>query len=260
MELDQPQPTSLVEAIRYFSDPDVCLQYMVRLRWPNGVHCPICGRSDPLVLKRQRRWECRSKHPKRQFSCKTGTIMEDSPLGLDKWFVAMWLLTCCKNGVSSMEIHRDLKITQKSAWHLLHRIRLAMKTGNILKTPDDGGGNGEYEADETFIGGLASNMHKGRRERLIKGRGTIGKEIVMGILLRGTPTKPSRVVSAKRVPNTTMAVLQAEVRAAVERGSKLYTDSLRSYNGLAEDYIHEVVDHAVEYVRNRVHTNSMENF
>jgi hypothetical protein len=252
------EPKTLVEAIRHFSDPDVALQTMVQRRWPDGVHCPICGRANPLFLKRQRRWECKTKHERRQFSAKTGTVFEDSPLDLGMWFTAIWLLVNCKNGISSYELHRAMGVTQKSAWFMLHRIRLAMHTGSFLK--NEGGSGGEYEADETFVGGLASNMHKARREKKITGTGGSGKEIIMGILRRGTVDKPSRVVRAKRVPNTTREVLHAEVKAAVERGSKLYTDSLRSYRGLGPDYEHEVVDHAVEYVRDRVHTNGLENF
>lgn len=271
MELSEPK--SPVEAIRYYSDPAVTLQTMTWLRWPDGVRCPTCGRDNPRFIRTRSVWECRIKHPKQRFSAKTGTVMEDSPLGLDKWFVAAWLLANCKNGVSSLELHRDLGITQKSAWFMLQRLRLAMKKGTILKVDESDGGNtepppandnpdpvDEYKADKSFVGGLAKNMHKKERKKKIKGRGTVGKEIVMGVLVRGTPERPSQMVKARVVPNTTMEVLQAEVREAVKRGSRLYTDALRSYNGLAEDYLHEVVDHAIEYVRDRVHTNGMENF
>jgi len=252
----EPEPKTLVEAIRLFSDKDVTLSMMVRRRWPDGVRCPQCGRDDPRFFPRTRIWECRTKHPKRQFSAKTGTVFEDSPLDLGTWFTAIWLLTNCKNGISSYELHRAIGVTQKSAWFMLHRIRLAMHTGSFLKAE----GGGEFEADETFIGGKAANMHKARREKLGKGRGTIGKDIVMGILSRGTAAKPSKVVRAKRVPDTTMEVLQAEVRAVVEPGSRLYTDELRSYRGLSPEYLHETVDHTIEYVNGRVHTNGMENF
>lgn len=255
MELTEPK--TLHDAIRYYADPDVTLKTMVAQRWPDGVRCPTCGRDNPRFIRTRSIWECRVKHAKQRFSAKTGTVFEDSPLGLDKWFTAIWLLTNCKNGISSYELHRAIGVTQKSAWFMLHRIRLAMHTGSFLK--GDGSG-GEYEADETFIGGLASNMHKARRETRITGTGGVGKDIIMGILRRGTVDKPSRVVRARRVPNTTREVLHAEVKAAVERGSKLYTDSLRSYRGLGPDYEHEVVDHAVEYVRDRVHTNGLENF
>lgn len=255
MELvNAPEPKTLVEAIRHFSDPDVSLQTMVRLRWPNGVHCPICGRADPRFLAKQRRWECRTKHSCRQFSAKTGTIFEDSPLPLEKWFTAIWLVANCKNGVSSYELHRDIGVTQKSAWFMLHRIRLAMQTGSFKKA------TGTAEADETFIGGLARNMHKHKRAKKITGTGGAGKEAVMGVLSRGNGKNKSRVVKAKRVADTTKTTLHAEIKTAVETGSTIYTDAHSGYGGLATEYVHEVVNHAAEYVRGKVHTNGMENF
>jgi hypothetical protein len=148
-------PQTITEAIRYFADPEVALSTMVELRWPTGVHCPTCGRVDVRYIATRRMWECKEKHPRRQFSAKLGTIFEDSPLGLDKWFTAIWMIANCKNGVSSYEVHRAIGVTQKSAWFMLHRIRLAMETGSFLKPA-----SGETEADETFIGGLARNMSK----------------------------------------------------------------------------------------------------
>lgn len=247
------EPATLVEAIRHFADPDVTLNTMIGLRWPNGVCCPTCGRVDVRFIKTRRMWECKEAHPKRQFTAKIGTIFEDSPLSLDKWFVAIWMVANCKNGVSSYELHRAIGVTQKSAWFMLHRIRLAMQAGSLIKAEVD------VEADETFVGGLARNMHKDRRERAIKGTGGAGKSIVMGILERKGPQPTSRV-RARIVANTQKAVLHAEVRAAVKPGSNLYTDSASGYRGLSDDYKHEVVDHAVEYVRDQVHTNGMENF
>lgn len=256
MELDAlpSEPKTLVEAIRHFSDPDVALLTMVKLRWPNGVSCPICGHPNPHFLVKQRRWECRIKHAGRQFSAKTGTVFEDSPLPLEKWFTAIWLISNCKNGVSSYELHRAIGVTQKSAWFMLHRIRLAMQLGTIEKA------NGTAEADETFIGGLAKNMHKARKKKKITGTGGAGKEVVIGILSRGNGKNKSRVVKAKRVTDTTQETLQAEIKTAVETGSTIYTDAHGGYHGLAMEYVHEVVDHAVEYVRDKVHTNGMENF
>ena len=180
-----------------------------------------------------------------------GTIFEDSPLGLEKWLPAVWLITNGKNGVSSCELARTLGITQKSAWFMLHRIRLAMQNGSLLKI---GGNGGEVEADETFIGGKARNMHLSKRQRRITGTGTKDKVAVMGILERGGEVRTA-VVPSRRKP-----VLQAEVRKHVEAGAALYTDYLLSYEGLAADYAHKVVDHAVEYVNGRVHTNGLENF
>lgn len=247
------EPQTLVEAIRHFADPDVTLNTMVELRWPTGVHCPTCGRTDVRFIATRRMWECKEKHPKKQFSAKIGTIFEDSPLSLDKWFVAIWMIANCKNGVSSYEIHRALGVTQKTAWFMLHRIRLAMQTGSFIKS------GGEFEADETFIGGKSKNMSKARRAKSIPGSGVAGKEVIMGVLRRGTETEPSQAV-AGHVPNRKKATVQAAVRAVAVPGSAIYTDALRSYDNLAADYVHQFVDHAVEYVRDNVHTNGMENF
>lgn len=247
------EPQTLLEAIRHFADPDVALNTMVELRWPNGVHCPTCGRADVSFIKTRRMWECKEVHPKRQFSAKVGTIMEDSPLGLDKWFAGIWMVANCKNGISSYEMGRDLGITQKSAWFLDHRIRLAMQAGSLEKA------EGTAEADETLIGGLAKNMHKDRRERTIKGTGAAGKTIVMGILERKGRNPTSRV-RARVIKETTKSVLHAEVRSAVAPDSKLFTDSASGYEGLGDEFKHEVVNHAVEYVRGQVHTNGLENF
>ena len=149
-------PSTLQEAIIYFANPDNCIAYMVAQRWPEGVSCPACGRTDVSWLANQKKWQCKSAHAKRQFSAKVGTIFEDSPLGLEKWLPAVWIITSAKNGVSSCEMARTLGITQKSAWFMLHRIRLALQAGTMMKV---GGNGGEVEADETFIGGKARNMH-----------------------------------------------------------------------------------------------------
>jgi hypothetical protein len=247
------EPQTLVEAIRHFSDPDVTLATMVELRWPNGVTCPTCGCTTVRFIATRRMWECPLKHPRKQFSAKVGTIFEDSPLGLDKWFAAIWLIANCKNGVSSYEIHRGIDVTQKTAWFMLHRIRLAMETGSFLKS------GGEFEADETFIGGRSKNMSATRRAKTIKGSGVAGKEVVMGVLRRGTASETSKVV-AGHVKDRKKSTVQAAVRAIAEPGSAIYTDALMSYAGLANDYMHQCVDHAVEYVRDHVHTNGMENF
>jgi transposase-like protein len=247
------EPQTLVEAIKHFADPDVALQTMVGLRWPTGVCCPTCGRTDVRFIKTRRMWECKETHPKKQFSAKIGTIFEDSPMGLDKWFCAIWMIANCKNGVSSYEIHRAIGVTQKSAWFMLHRIRLAMETGSFIKS------GGEFEADESFIGGRSKNMSKKRRAMTITGSGTAGKEVIMGVLRRGDDAQPSKVV-AGHVPNRKKSTVQAAVRAIAAPGSAVYTDALRSYDGLASDYVHQVVDHAVEYVRDSVHTNGMENY
>jgi transposase-like protein len=244
------EPKSLQEAIIYFSNPDNCIDYLAIRRWPDGrVLCPTCG-SDKVKFNRNRRlWQCSTHHAKRQFSIKVGTVMEDSAIPLDKWMVATWRVTNCKNGISSYEIARDVKVTQKSAWFMLHRIRLAMQ--------DDFFGSklgGEVEVDETFIGGKARNMHLSKRQRRITGTGGKDKTAVMGILERGGK------VRAVVVPNRRRSALQTEVRKHVEAGAALYSDALQSYAGLATEYAHQVVDHATQYVDGRVHTNGLENF
>jgi transposase-like protein len=239
-------PETLQMVILYFQDPDRALQFAVRMRWPEGVTCPRCECDKVYFIASRRNWEC--KGCKKHFSVKVGTIMEDSPIGLDKWMCAMWLLGNCKNGISSYEISRDLNITQKTAWFLLHRIRLVMQAGSMEKKLC-----GTVEADETFVGGRAKFMHAERRAREIVGRGTVGKTIVMGVLERHGEARV-KVVETRRKKD-----VQAEVRKHVEPGSNLYTDALKSYDGL-EEFEHEFIDHAVEYVRGKVHTNGMENF
>jgi transposase-like protein len=244
-------PKTLQEAIVYFANPVNCLSYMVEHRWPNGVTCPVCGRKDVVYLANQKKWQCKSVHPKRQFSVKVGTIFEDSPLGLEKWLPAVWIITGAKNGVSSCEIARSLGITQKSAWFMLHRIRKAMQDGSIMKL---GGKGGNVEVDETFIGGKARNMHSSVRQRRITGTGGKDKTAVMGLLERGGQVRANVISSRKR------KVLHEEVKKHVEAGTALYTDALLSYEGLDAIYTHQVVDHAIEYVNGHVHTNGLENF
>jgi transposase-like protein len=243
------EPKSLQEAIIYFSNPDNCIDYVAIRRWPNGVICPGCGATKVSFNATRRTWKCGSHHPKREFSVKVGTIYEDSPIPLDKWLTATWMLTNCKNGVSSYEIAKDVRVTQKSAWFMLQRIRLAMQDeffGSKL--------GGEVEVDETFIGGKARNMHVSERKRRITGTGSKDKTAIVGILERGGK------IRASVVPSRRKAVLQEEVRKHVTAGAALYTDALLSYEGLASDYAHQVVDHATQYVDGRVHTNGLENF
>src|SRR6266481_7752507 len=241
------EPTTLQEAIIYFSDAANCREYLVARRWPNGVICPKCGSTDVLFLEKYNRWHCRQKHAAPQFTLKTGTIFEDSPISLSKWLTAMWQIVNCKNGISSYEVHRAIGITQKSAWFMDHRIRLAFKGSGFEKL------SGHVEADETFIGQKARNMHKSVRARKITGTGGKDKTAVMGILERGGKVRTSVI------PNRKKKALQAEVRKHVEAGSALYTDDLNSYKGLSE-FEHGVVDHAVLYVDGKIHTNGLENF
>ena len=248
----EPVLDTLKEAIEYFANPANCREYIVARRWPDGVTCPRCGSKNVTFLEKYNRWQCSARHDGRQFTAKTGTIFEDSPLGLDKWLMAMWQVVNCKNGVSSYEVHRAIGITQKSAWFMDHRIRHALTLGTINKL------SGQIEADETYIGGKARNMHSSKRAAKITGTGGKDKTAVMGILERGSKATGSRV-RTKIVDNTKKKALQSEIREHVLVGSALFTDALRSYNGL-DEFQHEVVDHTVEYVRGEVHTNGLENF
>ena len=248
-------PRTLLEATRYFSDPDVCVAFVASLRWPDGPVCPKCEGTEHSYLKTRRLWKC--KNCKRQFSVKVGTIFEDSPIPLDKWLISIWIIANSKNGVSIHELGRSVGLTQKSAWFVLHRIRLAMQTGNFEKFA------GEIEVDETFVGGRSINMHKDKRAQKIgnhKGGAAAGKTIIAGSLQRGDGLMASSIVRAAIVPNNRRATLHAHVREHAEPGSALYTDALHSYWGLDGDYEHGVVDHATEYVNGRVHTNGIENF
>jgi transposase-like protein len=253
MKTASDSPRTLQEAIRYFADADRALAFVVQLRWPKGVTCPACGAAEPSFLKTRRIWKCRDCH--RQFSAKLGTIFEDSPLGFDKWLPALWMLANCKNGISSYELARALGVTQKSAWFMLRRIRMAMRTRTFKKF------GGEVEVDETFVGGLAKFMHKSKRERVIKGTGGMNKTKVVGVLMRqGRGGKASIRIRANVVPDVTMSRLQPHVEEAVRPGAKVYTDAAWQYGRLADDYRHAVIDHNKGYVRGRVHTNGLENF
>ena len=249
----QITPTSLLEAVRYFSDVDVCIEFVASLRWLDGVaQCPHCEAKNAGFLKTRRIWKCREC--RKQFSVKTGTIFEESPIGLDKWLMAIWLVVNCKNGISSYEIARDLKVTQKSAWFMLHRIRLALKNGTWAKL---GGGREPVEVDETFIGGKPKNMHAAKRLKMKTAlNGYAEKAIVVGMLDRA-----SRQVRAQVVPDVKRGTLQKAVLDRVGFGSTVYTDGWPGYDGLkAEKYVHETVTHIEEYVRGNVHTQGIENF
>lgn len=240
-------PTSLLEAIRYFADVDVATEFVAKLRWPHGPVCPRCGVMDHSYLKTRRLWKC--KGCKKQYSVKLGTIFEDSALGFDKWLPAVWLIANSKNGISSHELARALGVTQKSAWFMLHRIRLAMQTGTFDKL------DGEVEVDEAYIGGKAKNMHKHVRQQKITGRGGHNKTIVMGIRQRGGETR------TQIVTDTTGATFKGEVTKHVAPGSAVYTDVHGGYRGLdGMGYDHKTVDHMESYVNGRAHTNGLENF
>jgi len=246
MSKNHELPQTLIEAIRYFSNIDVCTEFVAALRWPDGPVCPRCEGTEHSYLTTRRLWKC--KTCKRQFSVKVGTIFEDSPLGLDKWLAAVWLIANSKNGISSHELGRSIGVTQKSAWFLLHRIRLAMQAGSFEKI------NGIAEVDETFIGGKARNMHKDKRAAKITGTGGKDKTIVLGVLERGGQ------MHGAVVADRTRATLDPYVRENVEAGSAVYTDALGSYSSLGDAYMHETIDHAEKYVEGQVHTNGIENF
>jgi transposase-like protein len=238
-------PNTLQEAILFFADKETCFNFMVSMRWSDGIAiCPHCENNQTSFLSTRNIWKC--KGCKKQFSVKIGTIFEDSPIGLDKWLTAMWLIANAKNGISSYEIHRAIGITQKSAWFMLHRIRLAMQNGSLDKL------SGNVEVDETYIGGLEKNKHESKK--LKQGRGSVGKTAVMGLLER------KGRVRAKVIEKTDKATLHTEVKENVEQGSNLFTDEWRSYQGLNADYVHEVINHSIEYVKGNVHTNGIENF
>jgi transposase-like protein len=248
-------PRTLLEAVKFFSDRDNCREYLVARRWPNGVTCPTCGSKAVYFDKTRQGWTCTTKHPLRKFSLKTGTIFEDSPLGLDKWLPTVWMITNCKNGVSSYEIHRAIGVTQKTAWFMLQRIRLAMQA-------EDGGKiDGEVEVDETFIGGKARNMHKSKRDRLgvSQSNSMAGKVAVMGLLERHGD-KGSQV-RLKVVRTRRKHELEQTIGENVELGSTVYTDALKSYDRMGQrGYEHKVIDYAEAYVNGQVHTNGLENF
>lgn len=242
-------PKSLLGAVRYFSDPKVCFETMLSAKYPDGkITCPKCGCDKVGVIRSRSMLQCKAKECRKQFSVKVGTIFEDSPLGLDKWFVAVWCIANAKNGISSCELARALEVTQKTAWFMLHRVRLAMKTGTFRKL------SGEVEVDETFIGGRAKNMHKAKRAKTISGRGPVGKAIVQGLLERGGE------VRAQVVPRTDDITLVDNVRRYVEPGANVYTDAAPAYNMVCLTHLHQFVDHLTTYVAGKVHTNGLENF
>ena len=253
MKNEKEFPETLLEATKYFANPDVAHAFMGNMRWPKGVVCPRCNSSRVSFSAKRRVWTCEDCPKRRQFTIKVGTIMEDSPIGLDKWIIGMWLVTSAKNGISSYELHRALGITQKSAWFLGHRIRFALQNGSLEKL------SGQCEVDESWIGGSARNMHKAKKAKVMKGVQNTALTPVMGLLERGTRERASRV-KLQIIKTTRRAELHGNVRQYVLKGAEVHTDSLYAYRGLDADYTHKVVDHAVEYVRGNVHTNGLENF
>jgi transposase-like protein len=243
-------PKTLMEAVRYYSDEQVCIDTVAAMRWHDGKPvCPKCGTAEGerkhYWIKTQKRWKCYSC--RKQFSVKVDSVFEDSPLGLDKWMVALWMLCNCKNGVSSHEISRELGIAQQHAWHMLHRLRLA------LQLPDGEKLGGVVEADECFVGGKISNMHQSKRAELGgKTRGTKGKAVVIGMVERGGRVRAQ--VTVDRGQQT----IRPLIAANVAKDATLVTDEWGGYVGAHLD--HQVINHAIEYVNGHIHTNSIENF
>lgn len=232
-------PQNLLEAIRYFSDENRCIGFVASMRWSNGVVCPTCGRVDVSYLQKQKRWQCKSAHSKRQFSVKTGTVFEDSPLGLDKWLPAAWMVINAKNGVSSYEMARNLHVTQKTAWFMNHRIRKAMELGTIEKL------SGTVEADETYVGGKSRMGEKFKN-----------KTAIVGIVEKKTDGGQVRAFTTK-MANATNTV--PFLKANVEAGSTIHTDESSIYSRVIRDFEHFVINHSQkEYVRDGVHTNTIE--
>jgi len=249
-----PEPKTLQEAIAYFADADRCFEYAKKLRWPDGnVVCPRCTKAKNSFVKTRKLWFCYAC--KRQFTIKVKTIMEDSPISLDKWMTAFWLLANAKNGISSHELGRSIGVTQTTAWFMLQRIREVMRK-HSFDTRKIGGEGNTLEADETFVGGKIKNMHKGRRAK-VEGSGPYqNKTIVQGILDRDL-----RQVRAQVVPNVTRETLQAQILKNVKYGSTVYTDSAVAYDqGMQWRFVHDVVNKTETYVRGQVHVNGMENF
>jgi transposase-like protein len=245
------EPKTLQDAILYFADADNCLEYLMARRWPNGiVVCPTCGSDKVSFVVSRKLWQCKTRHPKSQFSIKVGTIFEDSPISLDKWLLGMWMLANCKNGISSYELHRATGISQKSAWFVLHRIRLALKgdaTGKLT---------GNVEADETFVGGKVQNMHRrGKRKIQAISDGNWGKTVVLGLLER------EGRVRAAVAPTRSHYDVHRNVMANVEPGSNLLTDEYNAYQSLPPGtFTHDIINKLEGYVKGRVHVNGMENF
>jgi transposase-like protein len=251
------QPKTLQDAVKHFSDAQTCIDTVAKMRWPNGPECPACGHKEHYWLATQKRWKCKECY--KQFTVKLGTIFEDSPLSLDKWLVALWMLVNCKNGISSYEVASTIGISQKSAWFMLHRLRLALQDGTIEKF---GGNGGAVESDEAFIGGKPKNMHKSRKLRLQRIKNEtmgdtrmVGKTAILGLLDR-----EQRRVRATVIPQVNREHVIGAILKQVHHGARMYTDEATVYRSLPDSYTHEFVNHLEKYVSGQVHTNGLENF
>lgn len=244
-------PTTLMQAVTYFAAPEIAEAYMREMRWGSKPPtCPHCGSDRIGEIKTRNLMRCRDC--RKQFSSRYGTIFEDSPLGLNKWFVAVWSVANCKNGISSHELGRALGVRQATAWFMLHRIRVAMECGDGDKF------TGVTEMDTTYVGGKADNMHAMRRANVIRGRGAVGKTPVHGILQRGTDDEPSQIRAA--VVGAAPEDTARHVLCNVSRSTTVYTDETNVYDAVARNYAHQAINHSVAYVAGAVHTNGVENF
>jgi transposase-like protein len=241
----QGTPSTLIGVVQHFSNKRTCIEFVKNLHWPNGVTCPVCASKEVTELRTRQLWQCRDC--RKQFSVKVGTIFEDSALPLQKWLVALWLITNAKNGISSYEIHRSLGVTQKTAWFMSHRIRLAMERGTILLS-------GVVEVDESYIGGSDKNRHEGKKRRM-NPQGPSDKTIVVGMVERGGD------VIAKSVSSAKARNLRPLIRKYVAPNAILYSDNFASYDNLQSEYYRGVINHAQgQYVKGDIHTNTIEGF
>lgn len=247
----QITPRTLQQAFQYFTDDKTCVEFVSRMKWgeEGKPYCIKCGSDNVIGLSTRPVFKCREKGCKKQFSIKSGTVFENTNVSLTKWLPAFWMIVNDKNGISSCELGRALGISQPCAWFMLHRLREAVHVGFLEKMK-----GGEFEVDETFVGGKEQFKHKSKTPSSLRNRGQQGKTAVMGIVQRGGE------VRAKVVPNTRRNVLEPEILKNVELGSVVYTDSKMSYYKLSEYYQHGWVDHKNDYVIGRAHTNTLENF
>lgn len=241
--------STLLELLKYFSSNKVCIDYLELLRWADGAKCPYenCGHDKIFKFSNGKLYKCAKC--KKQFSIKVGTIFEDSKIPLQKWYAAIYLITSHKKGISSIQLGKDIGVTQKTAWYMNHRVRHSLGWDVEEKL------SGICEADETFIGGKEGNKHKSKRTEGTQGRSVQTKTPIAGVVQRGGK------VIAKKVADTQGSTLRKFVNENVERGSQLHTDEWWGYKGLEKLFGHSVIKHnEKEYVNGNSHTNTMEGF